>query len=526
MHKKIREDIHKAKKGNIAAQYRLFEVYDQGKWGAEPNEQSAKDYLLQCHNSINEAHLLLNSLSLLDFCKFQHLDIKFDKKLTVLVGMNGSGKTSILDAIAIVLSWLEANITKEDGKGKTLTQKEISIHSEHYAEVAATLDLGNHSTYQVTRAATIPGVEEKRDSVLQEIKALGDLFRTTNANHLSNLPLLIYYSVERSHESSYDSFSEKAIKRLSQSIRFDAYRHAFDKKVALNSFVEWFVMLDNWANGESKTQEVRDLSNEIKIIEQLLDEVDDRSISLRLEQKRHELAALSATGNFEIFSQQRKWVIEAVRCLLPDISDVFIDRSSGVTEVKVNLQGNKLNINQLSHGQKMLLGLAGDMARRLVTLNPLLKNPLLGRGIVLIDEIELHLHPKWQQTVIPNLQATFKNIQFIMTTHSPQVLSSIPSENIRLLTENIDDELIAVKPVAQSYARSNADVLETIMEVDSMPMFKEKNELGQYRQIVEQSDWKSLEAINLRKKLEKALGKDHSELIKLDSVIHRRELLG
>ena len=113
-----------------------------------------------------------------------------------------------------------------------------------------------------------------------------------------------------------------------------------------------------------------------------------------------------------------------------------------------------------------------------------------------------------------------------MTTHSPQILSSISSNNIRILAKNRDNKFIAAKPLAESYARSNADVLETIMEGDSLPEFKERSELEHYRGIIEQGDWRSVEAQSLRKKLEKALGSSHSELIKLDTVTRRRELLG
>ena len=64
-------------------------------------------------------------------------------------------------------------------------------------------------------------------------------------------------------------------------------------------------------------------------------------------------------------------------------------------------------------------------SRRLSIANPLLDNPLLGEGVVLIDEIELHMHPSWQRNVLKQLRETFPNIQFIITTHSPIVLSEV-----------------------------------------------------------------------------------------------------
>ena len=86
--------------------------------------------------------------------------------------------------------------------------------------------------------------------------------------------------------------------------------------------------------------------------------------------------------------------------------------------------------------KKSLLALVGDIARRLILANPSLENPLYGEGIVLIDEIELHLHPKWQREVINKLREVFPNIQFILTTHSPQVISEISRECLHILSWN------------------------------------------------------------------------------------------
>ena len=90
-----------------------------------------------------------------------------------------------------------------------------------------------------------------------------------------------------------------------------------------------------------------------------------------------------------------------------------------------------------------MLSLVVDIARRLAIANPSLDNKLEGEGIVLIDEIDLHLHPQWQRKLLPALTHTFPNIQFIVTTHSPQVLSHLPKESVFLLEDNkISDQEI------------------------------------------------------------------------------------
>ena len=86
--------------------------------------------------------------------------------------------------------------------------------------------------------------------------------------------------------------------------------------------------------------------------------------------------------------------------------------------------GVKLKLNQLSDGEKCYISLACDIARRLAIANPG-ADPLKGKGIILIDEVDLHLHPKWQQNVVSRLVATFPGCQFFITTHSPIVASDV-----------------------------------------------------------------------------------------------------
>jgi len=97
----------------------------------------------------------------------------------------------------------------------------------------------------------------------------------------------------------------------------------------------------------------------------------------------------------------------------------------------VEKNGETLNVLQLSQGEKSLMALVGDIARRLAMMNPTLENPLYGQGVVLIDEVDMHLHPSWQRGIIDRLTTTFPHCQFILTTHSPLLddgeLSVVPS---------------------------------------------------------------------------------------------------
>ena len=192
--------------------------------------------------------------------------------------------------------------------------------------------------------------------------------------------------------------------------------------------------------------------------------------------------------------------------------------------------GVKLSAAQLSQGEKSLMALVGDLARRLTLLNPSRDNPLDGNGIVLIDEIDLHLHPSWQQTVIQKLTTTFANIQFILTTHSPQVLSTVRKTQIRQLTVNQLEQPIAAEPPCETYAHPSADVMKTVMEVDAIANLPELAQLEQYRNLVEQGDLDnpqiSEQIAQVQQLLEQNLGVHHPELIAIEMVKRRREILG
>lgn len=114
----------------------------------------------------------------------------------------------------------------------------------------------------------------------------------------------------------------------------------------------------------------------------------------------------------------------------------------------------------LSDGEKCLLSLVGDLASRLAIADPIADNPLEGSGIVLVDEIDLHLHPAWQRKVTHILTRTFPNCQFIVTTHSPQVLGEIKAQDIRQLND------FKVSVPSQSYGLDSNSILDSIQNTD------------------------------------------------------------
>jgi predicted ATP-binding protein involved in virulence len=119
---------------------------------------------------------------------------------------------------------------------------------------------------------------------------------------------------------------------------------------------------------------------------------------------------------------------------LPDCTDLSAGKKKG-DSLTVIKGGLALDVRQLSDGERGVLGVALDLARRLSQVNPKSNDPLAeGQAVVLIDEIDLHLHPKWQRQITRNLEATFPRCQFIATTHSPQVIGEVPSDRIQIIS--------------------------------------------------------------------------------------------
>jgi predicted ATP-binding protein involved in virulence len=139
------------------------------------------------------------------------------------------------------------------------------------------------------------------------------------------------------------------------------------------------------------------------------------------------------------------------------------------------------------------------------------KNALEGEGIVLIDEIELHLHPQWQRDIIPRLTSTFPNCQFIVTTHSPQVLSNVKKENVFIVED------FQVYPADHpTFGRDSNSILSELMGVSERPI-EIQNKLTECLYKID--DGQIEEAKILLRELSDLLGYNDSEIVKANTLI-------
>ncbi len=417
----------------------------------------------------------VKQLKINSFRGIRDLTLDFDlNEPTVFIGINGVGKSSILDCLAILLSWFTARIQNSQGSGSHFTDSDISNQDQetHNQITVYTSDL-NTKEFSWSLTKVKKGKNKKTNSNLSDIKLLVEnIHNKQETDSQISLPLPVYYPTNR---AVLDVPLRIKQKHLFEPI--NTYDSALKKEtIDFRRFFEWF------RNRE-------DLENE---------------------NYRHNPKAES--------DRQLEAVRQAIYQILEGFSNLRVERSP--LRMTLEKKGQKLIVNQLSDGEKCLLAMVGDLARRLAIANPAYSNPLEGEAIVLIDEIELHLHPLWQRKIISALKRTFSNCQFIITTHSPQVLSYIHSKNIYFL-ELTSEGMIARHPQS-SFGRDSNSILEDIMGVSERPE-EIKQDILKLFQLINEGSLSN--AQQLRQEIVDKIGSDEPELIKAATSIRRREIL-
>ncbi|MCM0590835.1 MAG: AAA family ATPase [Gloeotrichia echinulata DEX184] len=439
----------------------------------------------------------IEELHLENFRGFQELTLKFPSDVAVFIGVNGSGKSSILDSIAIILSQFVFALRKKGKKVSEfdLTEDDININSDttnNYIRVA--ID-SNMNRWSISRdRKRLKSITNRKEINLYASQLLQEL---EDKNDLS-LPILVYYKTQRivinsssRNSSSLKDGSENDESRqfLRNSNQLDAYRTAFSSNVNdFQDFFDWFKEEEEYENEVRlrEDQSFRNPSLEIvrKAIEKFLEGFPNTQFN--------NLHVVRATASREL----------GIRRLITPI-------------LVINKNGEDLKIDQLSDGEKTVLMLVVDIARRLAILNPSITNPaeLLdkGKGIILIDEVDLHLHPQWQRIVLPSFTKTFPSCQFIVTTHSPQVLSGIKRENVFILE---DSAVVEVTP--HTFGRDTNSIIFEVMGVEKRHIEVQEN-LDNCFELIDNG---KLEEAKIEvKKLSELLGDNDSEIVRAYTLI-------
>ncbi|WAL77525.1 retron Ec78 anti-phage system effector ATPase PtuA [Shewanella sp. DAU305] len=518
------------KAGSISSGFKLYEMYDNGVFEKnsdgdivcilDKNPKIAHAYLLDCRQLLNENEknnrLHVSRLTLSDFRKFKTLKVKLNKNLTVIIGDNGAGKTTIIDGITKSLSWLSANILKKGGVGLRVTDYDVNIDSMSFAEVTLQTSLNKNSQYSVSLYKTAKGAKEAKKSELEAFEELGGLYRVIDnynrTNNISeiNLPLIVSYSVNRTNIKSNKTFDLEKITSVKIGSKYDAYENkSIDGTGNFDEFSEWFLALHN-LSGEDLSVRLRNAKKRLDALKAVGADKDTSEIFELYTTAKEEYEHLQ--NDYDSRKSHIKnlyFVKSAILSTVPDFTDIFIKKNpdTGRAELKVTVDGRDINIFQTSQGQHVFISMIADIARKLVTLNPNMENPLHGQGIVLIDEIELHLHPKWQQNIANVLVTTFPNIQFIVTTHSPQVLSTVDKSSIRHFITDENGNVHCPPPRFQTKGVRSSDILAEIMGTNSIPDVEEARKVDKFSGFL--LDNQKDKATELLKELEQHFGSDH-----------------
>lgn len=395
-----------------------------------------------------------------NFKGLQNVTLKdLSPNINLIIGVNGAGKSSVLDAVSLVLSWFIARIQSKEGKGKNIPLEDISNGSQSGCLIK--LEVANAGLWELYRSKAY---NKERKSFLEDISNfVNQLRERLDNNPESSLPLVVHYGVNRTVLNRHSEASNKGIDRG----QLEAYKNALYGNLNFNDFFQWF-------------RNEEDYENEVRIKEK-----DFRDPALETVRRALEIA-------------------------LPEFSEMKVSRKARALVVRKN--GKEFQINQLSDGEKVYITLICDIARRLAIANPS-GDALQGEGIVLIDEIDLHLHPQWQLNVVSNLERTFPNIQFLMSSHSPIVASDTNGKVFGIKNGEIFTE--------RTYGKLSEDILSHVFGVSNARSPYIQQLINQTYELIEKNDSAGFEE-NL-KTLSKFIGADDMAISMLKLEKLRRE---
>lgn len=386
----------------------------------------------------------IETLKLSNFRAFEKFELTLDPKLTVLIARNGAGKSSILDAIS-------TNI------GPFLTRLPgVSGHNPKESDFRIT-DTGEKPPYMRIYCRTTNGIEwdrtERRDKTqktqnmvpegvgLKELNTYVDTFIDAhNDGNNYELPVFIYYGTGRGVfdvPQRKTGFSKKFP-------RFEALTGALESRTNFKRFVEYFYFLEDQENRLQKEQR-----------------------------------------SFDVEVPELKAIRSAVKRMMPEFSNPRTIAPAGLMlDWQRNELTKQLKIEQLSDGYRTTLAMVMDIAARMAEANPHMVDPLNTAGMILIDEVDLHLHPEWQREFLPKLVDTFPQVQFVVTTHSPFIIQSLDTGKLVDLDQKT--------PEASDYLNKSLsveDITEDIMGVEDVQRSAKYNErmklADEYYQLLE-----------------------------------------
>ncbi len=415
----------------------------------------------------------VNNIRLRNYRCFEDIRLDFHDKFNLIVGINGTGKTAILEALRIAIGSLFLGVDKYKDKisSPSITQDDVRLRNLEQQFPVFINTEGEINEFEVSNNI-FPTLTWERS-----LETKGGRTRYVNANDMvqasdamqerirdvesrTTIPLIAYYSTERFKKEKKDVGVEPDGSRLR------GYYNALDPQTNIKFF------LDLW-----NTETLSDLQNGTT-------------------------------------SPMLSAVAQAVKSCINNCEDAKFDIKQQELIMTMKETNERLPFHVLSDGVRSMFAMVMEIAFRCYLLNPHLKEraPLETSGVVLIDEIDLHLHPEWQKRVISDLRRTFPNIQFVVSTHAPLVIGSLNEGRIFSISNS------QVFDFPLQYGRDANYVLNEMgtSEMDDLL----KSDLEAYFILIERGNGNAPEAVKLRQSLIHRLGENHTLLQRADMMLN------
>ena len=468
---------------------------------------------------------------------FGTLSVGLHPQMTVLVAPNGQGKTSVLDAIKVALwpyvAGFDLGSTTNDVTSiqiDDVRREQVQLHEMEWrlpAEIKAMGQLqvrqlildgilknplpepeGSKLDVAATFHEDVPwqgaryresvkkGTKTKEPVIVgalnlnETAKALEQRIFSGEQRTPDDLPMLGYYGTGRLWaQKKLTSTHEKADSETSS--RTFAYRDCLDPASSYKHFAQWYTRIFK----------------------------SFRAAQIRNVEKR---LPLDADVPYGLIAPIKAIQLATNAILGPHTGWRELEYSEEHEELVLSHeQFGQLKVSQLSDGIRNMLALVGDIAYRCYKLNAHMGEaaPRRTQGVVLIDEVDMHLHPGWQQTVLTDLMLAFPKLQFIVTTHSPQVLTTVKRENIRLLERDVEGVWRASLPQQEIKGVESGVALNDAMHVNPIPPVDEAGWLADYTAMIEEGTHEDIDGLALRQKLVALYGPSHPIILDADRLI-------
>lgn len=414
--------------------------------------------------------MILKKLHISNFKMFEDIDFEFKPGFNLILGDNGVGKTTILEAITVAVSGFLAgmedvntrNIYKDDVHYQIVKDNNgipNKIYKGH-VEIGSTINYEGVDYTWSRMKKTVSSSSRTAINPREILKVSRDLINSTEH---TVLPLISYQSASRHWISARSDANEKKRKQLHN--RRCGYLGCMDKTANLYSINNWCAQME-W--GSVRMNHISENYQQFgKIVSKFMSIMNDGTISEVIFNPNSESLLYCENGEYK-------------------------------------------TINDLSAGYQSVLNLILDLAYRMAILNPDEGDNIPNAdGIVLIDGIDSNLHPKWQWRIIEALTETFPNVQFIAATHSPIIVSSCKNANIICIDEEQD-----VRYIGDSYAFSVNEILRDMLGYYMRPA-KIEDLIEKFGKSMDREEY--TQAKNILEQLTELLGKEHPEIIALES---------